>query len=103
MHDSFNLLSVLVLLPLEVAFHYLEVTTGAFVNATVTSTSTIDSVDFLQVITKPASGLIVQLSSSALEQIAANPNLTNISIIKRTCDDKYNKSIKFKCKIIFIG
>lgn len=85
-------------MPLEIVSNYLEVTTGAFVDATVKSTNTIDSVDFLQVITKPASSLIVQLSSSALEQIAANPNLTNVSIIKRTCEDAKNRSIKYKCK-----
>jgi hypothetical protein len=87
-------------LPLEVASHYLEITTGAFVNATVKSgNETIDNVDFLQTITKPVSSLIVQLDSKTLNAFATDPDGAankSLSLIKHTCSGKNNTKIPCK-------
>ena len=87
-------------MPLEAASHYLEITTGAFVNATVKSgNETIDNVDFLQTITKPVSNLIVQLDSKTLNAFATDPEgaaSKNLSLIKHICTAE--NSTKIPCK-----
>jgi len=92
-------------LPLEVASHYLEITTGAFVNATVKSgNETIDNVDFLQTITKPVSSLIVQLDSKTLNAFATDPDGAankSLSLIKHNCSGENNTKIPCKYQNIY--
>ncbi|XP_026550451.1 sodium-dependent phosphate transport protein 2A-like, partial [Notechis scutatus] len=59
-HDCFNWLSVLILLPLEVATGYLHLITKVSV-ATLNLRSGRDAPELLKVITEPFTGLIVQV------------------------------------------
>lgn len=60
-HDMFNWLTVLILLPLEVATHYLFYLTEALTSNVATSTDS-DNPQFLKVITVPLTKLIVEVS-----------------------------------------
>ncbi|GFS72415.1 hypothetical protein NPIL_691401 [Nephila pilipes] len=87
-HDMFNWLAVLVLLPLEVATGYLEKLTSAIM-----ATGEWHRVEggggqkqaFLQTITKPVTNWIVQLDKKVLEQMAAGQlnETENVSLLKR--------------------
>lgn len=63
MHDCFNWLSVLVLLPLEVVSGYLHHVTRLVV-ATFNIRSGKDAPDLLKIITEPFTKLIIQVSSA---------------------------------------
>lgn len=65
MHDCFNWLSVLVLLPLEVVSGYLHHVTRLVV-ATFNIRSGKDAPDLLKIITEPFTKLIIQVSSGWL-------------------------------------
>ena len=102
-HDAFNLLSVLVLLPVEIASGYLEIVTGAFVNATIETgtNNTIAKVEILSVITKPVAELIVRLDSKTLDAYAIDPEAAarkNLTLIKKICTSGNKTS---KCSFLF--
>ena len=59
-HDMFNWLSVLVLLPLEAAVHYLEWLTGVIVNSMHLEQQD-KTPDMLKAITKPLTALVVEV------------------------------------------
>uniref|UniRef100_A0A8C7E4Z0 Sodium-dependent phosphate transport protein 2A n=1 Tax=Naja naja TaxID=35670 RepID=A0A8C7E4Z0_NAJNA len=85
-HDCFNWLSVLVLLPLEVATGYLHLITKVSV-ATLNLRSGRDAPELLKVITEPFTGLIVQLDKSVIPGIATgNESLHNKSLIRVWCE-----------------
>lgn len=65
MHDCFNWLSVLVLLPLEVVTGYLHHVTRLVV-ATFNIRSGKDAPDLLKIITEPFTKLIIQVSSAVV-------------------------------------
>ncbi|XP_010606777.1 sodium-dependent phosphate transport protein 2B isoform X1 [Fukomys damarensis] len=84
-HDFFNWLSVLVLLPLEAITHYLEKLTGLMVN-TLNFQNGEDAPALLKVITDPLTKLIVQLDKKVINQIAlSDPAAQNKSLIKIWC------------------
>ncbi|XP_004624706.1 sodium-dependent phosphate transport protein 2B isoform X2 [Octodon degus] len=84
-HDFFNWLSVLVLLPLEAISHYLERLTGLVVN-TFNFQNGDEAPALLKVITDPFTKLIVQLDKKVIHQIAMNdPAAQNKSLIKIWC------------------
>nr|XP_014993611.2 sodium-dependent phosphate transport protein 2B isoform X5 [Macaca mulatta] len=84
-HDFFNWLSVLVLLPVEVATHYLEVVTQLIVESFHFKNGE-DAPDLLKVITKPFTKLIVQLDKKVISQIAMNDETAkNKSLVKIWC------------------
>ncbi|XP_051020810.1 sodium-dependent phosphate transport protein 2B [Acomys russatus] len=84
-HDFFNWLSVLVLLPLEAATHYLEILTNLVVD-TFQFQNGEDAPDILKVITDPFTKLIIQLDKKVIQQIAMNdPEAQNKSLIKIWC------------------
>ncbi|CAO2639923.1 Sodium-dependent phosphate transport protein 2B [Lemmus lemmus] len=84
-HDFFNWLSVLVLLPLEAATHYLEILTNLVVD-TFNFKNGEDAPDLLKVITDPFTKLIIQLDKKVIQQIAMNdPAAQNKSLIKIWC------------------
>ncbi|KAM8940257.1 sodium-dependent phosphate transport protein 2B [Pelodytes ibericus] len=84
-HDFFNWLSVLVLLPLEIASGYLYHLTYAIVTSFNIKTGE-DAPDMLKVITEPLTKGIIQLDKKVIEQIASgNPDAKNLSLIKRVC------------------
>uniref|UniRef100_A0A8C5S111 Sodium-dependent phosphate transport protein 2A n=1 Tax=Laticauda laticaudata TaxID=8630 RepID=A0A8C5S111_LATLA len=85
-HDCFNWLSVLILLPLEVATGYLHLITKVSV-ATLNLRSGRDAPELLKVITEPFTGLIVQLDKSVIPGIATgNESLHNKSLIRVWCE-----------------
>jgi sodium-dependent phosphate cotransporter len=102
----FNILSVLVLLPIELLTRYLEVLTSAILgnpeqyklnitlldNVTLT---TLPKVDFLKVITDPFTKLIVEVDSKILDQIAVNKNCCDDkTLVKHGCRNKTSGNCK---------
>ncbi|XP_060127018.1 sodium-dependent phosphate transport protein 2A [Zootoca vivipara] len=86
LHDCFNWLSVLVLLPLEVATGYLHFLTRVTVT-TLNFPSGQDAPELLKVITKPFTSLIIQLDKSVITGIATgDESWKNKSLIKVWCE-----------------
>ncbi|XP_051028192.1 sodium-dependent phosphate transport protein 2A isoform X2 [Acomys russatus] len=84
-HDCFNWLSVLVLLPLEAATGYLHHVTGLVV-ASFNIRGGRDAPDLLKVITEPFTRLIIQLDKSVITSIAVgDESLRNHSLIRTWC------------------
>ncbi|XP_047655287.1 sodium-dependent phosphate transport protein 2B [Phacochoerus africanus] len=84
-HDFFNWLSVLVLLPLEAATGYLERLTNMVVESFHFKSGE-DAPELLKVITDPFTKLIVQLDKTVLHQIAlSDESARNKSMIKIWC------------------
>ncbi|XP_037685454.1 sodium-dependent phosphate transport protein 2B isoform X2 [Choloepus didactylus] len=84
-HDFFNWLSVLVLLPLEAASHYLEIVTNLVVESFHLKNGE-DAPELLKVITDPFTKLIVQLDKEVINQIAMKDEAAqNKSLIKIWC------------------
>ncbi|XP_052769741.1 sodium-dependent phosphate transport protein 2B-like isoform X2 [Mya arenaria] len=89
-HDAFNWLSVLILLPLEVATGYLELASEAMVDSFHLQSSGKGKIDFLKVITKPFTSLIIQIDKSVITGLATGKVKSgdDLSIIKHMCCDK---------------
>lgn len=84
-HDFFNWLSVLVLLPVEAATHYLEVLTNLVVESFHFKNGE-DAPALLKVITDPFTKQIIQLDKKVISQIAINDAAAqNKSLIKIWC------------------
>ncbi|XP_076811179.1 sodium-dependent phosphate transport protein 2B-like isoform X1 [Clavelina lepadiformis] len=87
-HDVFNLLSVLVFLPLEVVSHYLEEMTGAILRG-FSIRNLEDSPDLLNIITNLLTKRIVQVNKGVIKKIAQNITLgPNDSILKKICSSE---------------
>ncbi|KAM4810151.1 sodium-dependent phosphate transport protein 2B [Rhinophrynus dorsalis] len=87
-HDFFNWLSVLVLLPIEVATGYLYHLTNVIVKSFNIQTGE-DAPDMLKVITEPLTKGIIQLDRKVIEAIAnGDPLAQNKSLIKKECGFK---------------
>uniref|UniRef100_A0A4W4E3M0 Sodium-dependent phosphate transport protein 2B n=1 Tax=Electrophorus electricus TaxID=8005 RepID=A0A4W4E3M0_ELEEL len=87
-HDFFNWLSVLVLLPLEVATGVLYKLTKLLIDSFHIQTGQ-DAPDLLKVITKPLTKNIIELDSSVISDIAiGDPSARNKSLIKVWCKTK---------------
>lgn len=85
-HDAFNLLSVLVLLPIEILFGYLEHTSGWLVTLFLSNGSNnAKEPEMLTLITKPLTNAIIQLDKKVLESIAQNSSNANETLIKHFC------------------
>ena len=96
----FNILTVLVFLPLELVSHYLELLTGAIVGQA-DNNSTISSPDFLKALTTPFVSLIVQLDKENLKKLGIS-NSTNLTLLKHCPDEPVNKCILNLFLIFFI-
>ncbi|XP_069486320.1 sodium-dependent phosphate transport protein 2B-like [Ambystoma mexicanum] len=84
-HDFFNWLSVLVLLPIEVASSYLYHLTNVIVS-TFNIKSGKDAPDILKVITDPFTKLFVQLDKNVINGIAlGDESVRNKSLVKSWC------------------
>nr|XP_003473293.1 sodium-dependent phosphate transport protein 2A isoform X1 [Cavia porcellus] len=84
-HDCFNWLSVLVLLPLEAATGYLHHITRLVV-ASFNIRGGRDAPDLLKIITEPFTKLIIQLDKSVITSIAiGDESLRNHSLIRIWC------------------
>ena len=104
-HDMFNLLSVLILLPLELASRYLFRLTERIVKPLdkVSSDKGLKR-DLLKKITKPFTQVIIQLDTDLIEKIAKN-NATkeeeSLSLIKDVCGKPTNLTDAKPCKFLF--
>ncbi|XP_014663344.1 PREDICTED: sodium-dependent phosphate transport protein 2A-like [Priapulus caudatus] len=93
-HDMFNWLSVLILLPMEVATGYLFTLTKAITSSYNLGRQESADREFLTVLTKPFTRLVVQLDKGVIEDIALGvPGATNKSLIKYWCSYETTKSL----------
>ncbi|XP_041791122.1 solute carrier family 34 member 2b [Chelmon rostratus] len=89
-HDFFNWLSVLILLPLEVATGVLYKLTALLIDSFNIQTGE-DAPDLLNVITDPLTNSIIELDKSVITGIATgDPAARNMSLIKRWCNTETN-------------
>ena len=91
MHDGFNLLSIAIFLPLEMAFGILERLSGALVGAAkLMGPHNLEGLDFVEAIVEPASDLIEFVLSPLPEHWAGVPlivlgvGLILVAIIRRS-------------------
>ncbi|XP_061832934.2 solute carrier family 34 member 2a [Nerophis lumbriciformis] len=90
-HDFFNWLSVLVLLPLEVATGYLYEVTKIIIDSFQIQSG--EPPELLNVITDPLTDAIIELDKSVLSEIATgDPAARNKSLIKKWCQTFTNMS-----------
>lgn len=61
-HDMFNWMCVVILLPVEVASSYLYTLSGAVIDSLPHRNGTVDEPDFLKAITKPFTSYIISVS-----------------------------------------
>uniref|UniRef100_A0A3Q0QVD2 Solute carrier family 34 member 2a n=1 Tax=Amphilophus citrinellus TaxID=61819 RepID=A0A3Q0QVD2_AMPCI len=91
-HDFFNWLSVLVLLPLEVASGYLYVVTKLITDSFEIQSG--EAPDLLNVITDVLTESVIQLDESVISGIATNdPEAMNKSLIKKWCQTFTNTTL----------
>jgi solute carrier family 34 (sodium-dependent phosphate cotransporter) len=115
-HDIFNLSSVLILLPIEMAFGYLEVTSRAIVNSFDLYNRTDGSnLAFLNALTEPLTHAIILIDKDVISNIAVGDNSTsldNSTLIQHFCPEKVLVSINGTevietvskpCKFLFQG
>lgn len=99
-HDAFNWLSVLVLLPIEVITGYLEELSGAIVDSIPEFQEDIKDLDrdYLKVITDPFTKLIIQIDKKVITKIAeGDVEYLDKSIIKHSCCDKLDNGTSVNC------
>ncbi|CAF1547039.1 unnamed protein product [Rotaria magnacalcarata] len=87
-HDMFNWLTVLILLPVEIASNMLYHITEAITKSINLKQGSNSNPEFLTVITKPLTERIIQLDKKAIENIALGIASPNISLLKRYCSTK---------------
>ncbi|RWS16412.1 sodium-dependent phosphate transport protein 2B-like protein [Dinothrombium tinctorium] len=86
-HDMFNWLTVIVLLPLEVTFGYLELITSKLVDFKDWKQESGAKSEFLKKLTKPLTDLVVKLDKNVLKVIATGGNQT-ASLLQECCKTK---------------
>lgn len=88
-HDIFNWLSVIILLPIEVATGYLFHLTSFLVNTMNLGTNKATKKELLKTITKPFTKLVIQLDKKVIEKIAlGKEEYVSKSLIKKSCSKK---------------
>lgn len=87
-HDMFNCLSVLIILPLEIASGYLDKLTKLIVTALLQQETNVKEPEMLSALTKPFTHLIMQLDKEALEVIASGNASETLSLMKHNCNEK---------------
>ena len=93
-HDMFNILTVLVLLPLEVFSGYLFRLTKAIVDTTSLSSDKSLNQELLTKITDPFTNLIIQLDKNVIEGIAkGDKSFAEKSLIKKFCDKGIKRTL----------
>ncbi|XP_076111073.1 sodium-dependent phosphate transport protein 2B-like [Mytilus galloprovincialis] len=84
-HDMFNWLSVIILLPIEIAFHYLYHLTSTIVGS-LHLTESGKKKDMLKIITRPFTEVIVKVNKHVITDIALNENgASDRSVLHRWC------------------
>ncbi|XP_075749311.1 sodium-dependent phosphate transport protein 2B [Rhipicephalus microplus] len=94
-HDIFNWLTVLVLLPIEVAFRVIYHVTTVIV----TNWQRLETSNYLNALTKPFVRVIVQLNNQVIKEIALGKD-TNGTILKRCCQKNGTECVA-KCAALF--
>ncbi|XP_065285712.1 sodium-dependent phosphate transport protein 2B-like isoform X3 [Dermacentor albipictus] len=97
-HDIFNWLTVLVLLPIEVAFNMLEKLADSFVHI-VDRGQRLETSNYLNALTKPFAKLIVQLDSNVIKDIALGKD-NNGTVLKQCCQKNGTECVA-KCTALF--
>lgn len=108
----FNLLTVLIMLPLELSCQYLERFSGVLVaplKATKGNSTGGKEPELLGAITKVLVDAIIQIDKRVLDSIASNASFEADSLIKRVChNNKFNENsttmnntIDTKCSFLF--
>jgi len=90
-HDMFNWLTVLILLPLEVVSGYLEALTGAIVKNIKPSDTYTDEPQFLKVITDPLTKRIVKVDKGVLTAVAEETDKAKYPICQYYCEQEYTE------------
>jgi sodium-dependent phosphate cotransporter len=85
-HDMFNLLTVSVLLPVELAFGFLEKVSDLLVTPINSHHPGAKEPELLNAITKPLTEAIIRIDKHVLDRIATNTSTDDVSLIKRTCE-----------------
>ncbi|XP_007550819.1 PREDICTED: sodium-dependent phosphate transport protein 2B-like [Poecilia mexicana] len=88
-HDFFNWLSVLILLPLEAATGVLFKLTDLLIKS-FNIESGEDAPELLKVITDPLTSSIIKLDKKVIEEIATGKDVTNKTLVKRWCKTESN-------------
>ncbi|KAL1240551.1 Sodium-dependent phosphate transport protein 2A [Trichinella spiralis] len=87
-HDMFNLVTVLILLPVEMLSSYLYILTGYIKKNYEFFTQSREPLNFMKVIIESFTDLIIQLNTTALEESIASQNSSianNAELVKRNC------------------
>lgn len=84
----FNLLTVLVLLPIELSTRYLESISLLLVQPLSSKSTNAKEPELLNAITKPLTDSIIQIDKSVLDKIAVNQTADNSTLIKQFCKSK---------------
>ncbi|GAU88642.1 hypothetical protein RvY_01301 [Ramazzottius varieornatus] len=88
-HDMFNWLTVIILLPLEVMTGYLTALTRAILSGWDPVRNEAGNIELLTAITKPLTRIVIQLNSKVIEDIAkGDPTVANRSLIRENCSTK---------------
>lgn len=98
-HDMFNWLSVIVLLPLEAASGYLFWLSEQIVKSTGLSAVNTTNPDLLKKITKPFTKVIIQLNKKAIIHAATKDSNVSHMTMMKICTDK-NKT-RINCGYLF--
>ncbi|CAF4348546.1 unnamed protein product, partial [Rotaria sp. Silwood2] len=91
-HDMFNWLTVLILLPIEIASNMLYHLTESITKSINLKRNPNSNPEFLTAITKPLTQRIIQLDNHVIEAIALGNASADISLLKRYCSFK-NESV----------
>lgn len=87
----FNVLTVAVLLPVEIAFQYLERVSGYLIEPISSNNPNAKEPEMLNAITKPLTEAIIQIDKNILDTIASsNVSIEAGSLVKRICKKKFN-------------
>jgi sodium-dependent phosphate cotransporter len=101
-HDMFNFLAVLVLLPLELASKYLFHLSKALVDSFNLKEGSMTKKDLLKKITKPLTKKIVELDKKLINKIATGEEDSSQSLIKVYCY-KYSVNVNKTVPVVLNG
>ena len=87
-HDMFNILTVLILLPIEWVFHMLKVVSGKIVEGLALETNENAKVELLSVLTDPITDRIVMINKTYLSEISKGHTVgKDEQLLKIYCDE----------------
>ena len=99
-HDLFNWLSVLILLPVEVVTGYLYHSSRSITDVMGLDSKQGTKVEFLKRITKPFTNVVIQIDKKVIQRIAEGEEVDKEeSLIKYWCKTKYNTTLNDTIKV----